>query len=343
MTGHVRESLSDWLDEQLAGNRRTEVQAHLDACESCRGELARLREVSARVRALPLRPLPPGFMQRLARRRAGEPTSARRSYSFMPAPLRLAAFAASSVIVSLLVYDRARLASPIMGGTPSFSVAKKEARLPSTALSAADIDAARAASKRPASQSRGEPLIGFQSALSVGPAATASGGLTNEQLQEGLERQKSKMGIRSILPKSPSSERAVEERLDAAPQPLALSGASTPALLAQGQTAAAAEGLVLKSDEERAKAWKEHGMRAAPPKVNYKANMVALVVAPDLSTAVEVIGVQTSADGVAVRYRLFQRLAEVASVSREGANLVKAYQFRVIPRTDKQVSFERVD
>jgi hypothetical protein len=45
--------LSEYLDEELDAGDRRELEAHLATCERCRGDLAALRAVVARARALP--------------------------------------------------------------------------------------------------------------------------------------------------------------------------------------------------------------------------------------------------------------------------------------------------
>lgn len=386
MSGHPREALPELMDGELAERRRAEVEAHLKDCGPCRAELAKLREVSALVRALPERPLPAGFLHRLQRRRREEqaPAASRKPRYLLPLPARLAAFALSSLIVSLVIYDKVRLMVPLHGGTPAFSAPAEDRRLPSTALSAADLEQARAAGLgRRLKQARGEPLEGRAAADAAGAGALAAAPVppgisarTNEELLLHLESEKRKAGIRGYAAKPPPEVAAYlklragldAQALKANPPPAPVAG-EAPALLSDGAAGSAplpsekgapiteaaaaasanaaapqgAEGLVLKSAEECSKAWAERSMHAAPPSVDFKTGMVALVVAPDLKSAVEVLGVETRAAGVFVKYRLFPRLGEVAVPGRAGAAPVRSYQFRVLPRTDKPVVFLRVD
>jgi len=46
----LRENLSAFLDGELAPDSRSEVEAHLGACEACRRELESLKKASARFR-----------------------------------------------------------------------------------------------------------------------------------------------------------------------------------------------------------------------------------------------------------------------------------------------------
>jgi hypothetical protein len=300
----------------------------------------------------------------------------------------VAAFVLSSLVVSLVLYDKVRLMLPITGGTPAFSVSNNDTRLPSTSLSTGDLELGRAAgTARAKAHARGEPVLGdtfnaAASAASAAPAAAPPGisALSNEDLLADLDRQKRKAGIRGYAAKPPPEIEAYlklragldAQLLKASPLPATVGG-QAPALLSADQGVAAAkalpvekgrplaetspsaassaeasapaeaEGLLLKSAQEREKAWTDHGMHAAAPTVNYDVNMVALVVAPDLTSAVEVMGVETRAGKVIVKYRLFARMEDVASAARKNAGPVRSYQFRVIPRTDKPVVFSRVE
>jgi hypothetical protein len=348
-------------------------------------------KLSSLMKSLPQQPLPPGFMQRLERRRRAEADGASAPAGagyLLPLPARVAAFALSCVVVSLVVYDKL----PSLRSGSSFVSGAAVENLPSTALSVSDVEQARAnGTGRRLLRARGEPFdagafaksakaqFAARAAAPAAPAASGAAQPTNEELQAGLEREKRRMGVKRLVAPPPPEVAAVlklragidAQMLKASPPAPELGGAATPALLAQtdslsggGAAAAkplavekgapvaaaaldaapaAAEGLLLKSAEERAKAWSERGMHAAPPTVDFGVNMVALVVAPDLKTAVEIIGVDTRADRVVVRYRLFPRMAEVASVARSGSSLVRAYQFRVIPRTARPVVFLRAE
>lgn len=365
MIDHPREALPALIDGELDGRRRSQVEDHLSSCAECSAELSRLRALSGIMRALPQNSLPPGFMQRLQRRRSAADGPARRA--LLPAPARLVAFALSSLIVSLVVYDKVRLNYPVTGGTPTFTADRSDSRLPSAALSSSDLDQAR--------QAKGKPLFGAVSKLErKGPS--------NEELQEHLEKQKKLMGIRSITPmRSPEEQARLQlsaagssaERLDAAaPMPTLPNAASAPAQLKsepEKQAAAAspplaaergapllepeapaalsaeavAEGLVLNSEEERRQAWADRNMHLTPPSVNYTLNMLVVVVAPDMRSAVEVLGVQTFSDRLSVRYRLFPRIEALAGAAKRAGTPVRSYQFRVVPKTDKSVSFDRVE
>jgi hypothetical protein len=102
------------------------------------------------------------------------------------------------------------------------------------------------------------------------------------------------------------------------------------------------EGLVLNSEAERQKAWSDRNLRLNPPTVNYARNRLVVVVAPDMKSAVEILGVATQADQVVLRYRLFPRLEDLAGAAKRAGVPVRSYQFRVIPAGDKPVVFKEV-
>ena len=78
------------------------------------------------------------------------------------------------------------------------------------------------------------------------------------------------------------------------------------------------------------------------PRVKYEQSRLIVVMAPDLGSALEIIGVETLRDRVSVRYRMFVRVDAAQAPGDKPANPVKAYQFRVIPKTDKPITFDRV-
>ena len=341
MSGHVGALLPDFLDNELAGDRRAAVEAHLGSCASCRVELERLRSVGDLLRSLPQQPLPAGFMQKLERRRDNRQPQSR---TYWLAPPRAIAFALSGLILGLLVYDRARVMLPF--GDSGF--ASDPSRLPSPALSALDLEQARNAKPpRALARAHGEPLD-ETGAIAVGSAGSASSGPTNEELQTYLEKQKKRMGIRAIAAKRGAaltlaqSDESGRTKLEAAVQPIRVDATKRPANLKQAQETAA-EGFVLRSEEERRHLWARFGLHLAPPSTNYSRNALVLVVAPDMTTAIEILGVQTLQDRISVRYRLLEHMQALAGAAMQAGTPARAYQFRVVPKTDKPVSFDKVD
>jgi hypothetical protein len=64
MSGHVRDQLSAYLDQELGSAERTAVETHLHGCEVCRRHLETLAAVDAAARALPIE-APAGYFDAL--------------------------------------------------------------------------------------------------------------------------------------------------------------------------------------------------------------------------------------------------------------------------------------
>lgn len=357
MTDHVIDSLSEFMDDALPAASAREVAAHLSACASCQGELEDLRAASKMVKDLPQAELPIGFMQRLERRRNEEPAA---TPWLLPFPARVAAFALSSVIVGLVVYDKfqgpgARLdsiASNSAAPTGAFSdmptapaaapamapqsLAPAEAKLEMAEMKARSFDGSynrpeRHLAKRALAGARGRSLredndssegTGLSGAAAASVRGFSGGGgapigeampqapkFSNESLQKDLERQKSSMGIRQILPRDDSKQKSAEEdekmisagftppKLDNAPQPRIISPVPHMKALSSGAGAAAAaksadilgvvapfEGVVVRRPADMPAAWAQAGLEVAPPTVNFSRH--AVVIAPGAITEV---------------------------------------------------------
>ena len=62
---HLGEALSAYLDKELATAGLREAEAHLAVCPECQAELGDIAAARAAVRALPIRPWPPGRWEEL--------------------------------------------------------------------------------------------------------------------------------------------------------------------------------------------------------------------------------------------------------------------------------------
>jgi len=361
VSAHDVEALTELLDGELSPGRRKHVESHLSGCASCREELERLRGVSRAVRSLPEKPLPAGFLSRFERRRSPGRRAADRRV-----PRSALAFALASLLMVVFIADRAK----VMLSLNDTGLASDASRLPSPALTEEDVERSR--ELKPSKKLAAAPGVPLDAITMAGASTPLRVGPSNEELHADLEKQKRKMGIRRIAAKTPATDdwrkmaQDEAESLAGAMPPAPKIGGAAPADLKQPQEVAPgkplpgpergapvaaeadapaapsgpAEGLVVRSEEERQKIWTERGMHMRPPTVRYDRSVIVLVVAPDMRSAVEVLGVDTRAQGVVVRYRLFPRIADIADSS---AAPVKSYQFRVIPKTDKPVTFERVD
>lgn len=107
MNDEIREKLSAYLDGALAADERSALEAELARSEELRLELEALRAVSDSIKSLPKEKLPEGFMARLNARHAAEISPAR-PYFILPPAYRPLAFALSTAVVALVVWDRTR-------------------------------------------------------------------------------------------------------------------------------------------------------------------------------------------------------------------------------------------
>lgn len=130
MNDDIREKLSAYLDGALPDLERKTLEEELSRSEEMRLELEALRAVSGAVKGLPKEALPAGFMARLAARRAREDAKPARGYYLLPPAYRPLAFALSTAVVALVVWDKTQtppnIAAP-RAGWDSETVAVKSA------------------------------------------------------------------------------------------------------------------------------------------------------------------------------------------------------------------------
>lgn len=106
MNDQIREKLSAYLDGALPDAERQAVELEIARSEDMRLELEALRAVSSAVKGLPREKLPDGFAARLESRRAREGSTPPRDYFILPPAYRPLAFALSTAVVALVVWDR---------------------------------------------------------------------------------------------------------------------------------------------------------------------------------------------------------------------------------------------
>lgn len=106
MNDSTREKLSAYLDGALSDTERRAVEVEVSRSEELRLELEALRAVSAAVKGLPKEELPAGFRARLDARIAREGAAPERDYFILPPAYRPLAFALSTAVVALVVWDR---------------------------------------------------------------------------------------------------------------------------------------------------------------------------------------------------------------------------------------------
>ncbi len=130
MNDDIREKLSAYLDGALSDQDRRAVEVEISRSEELRLELEALRAVSGAVKGLPKEPLPDGFMARLAARRAREEAAPARGYFILPPAYRPLAFALSTAVVALVVWDKTQTPPNIVAprsGWDSETIAVKSA------------------------------------------------------------------------------------------------------------------------------------------------------------------------------------------------------------------------
>ena len=111
---HPEDLLAEYVDGSLADAARASVDAHLAACDRCRGEIARAGAARATLRMLPQVEVPAGVASEALREAAGSKAEGPPRYA------RLLPIAAAAVLVGLLAIAIPRLgqndASPAAAG-----------------------------------------------------------------------------------------------------------------------------------------------------------------------------------------------------------------------------------
>jgi anti-sigma factor RsiW len=138
MNDDIREKLSAYLDGALSDAERRAVEVEISRSEDMRLELEALRAVSSAVKGLPREKLPDGFMARLEARRLRDGSKPARPYFILPPAYRPVAFALSSAIVALVVWDKNHVpADPL---EPKVGWESKKVAMKSAAEAPASID-----------------------------------------------------------------------------------------------------------------------------------------------------------------------------------------------------------
>lgn len=130
MKDDTREKLSAYLDNALTDAERRAVELEISRSEEMRLELEALRAVSGAVKGLPREKLPAGFLARLEARRTREGAAPARDYFILPPAYRPLAFALSTAVVALVIWDVNQAPSDIIApraGWDGGSVAVKTA------------------------------------------------------------------------------------------------------------------------------------------------------------------------------------------------------------------------
>ncbi|OGR46325.1 MAG: hypothetical protein A2X37_07265 [Elusimicrobia bacterium GWA2_66_18] len=356
MNDDLREKLSAYLDGALPEAERLGLEARLTASADLRLELEGLRAVSKAVKDLTKSPLPPGFLARLAARRA-RVAAPRRDWVLLPPSYRPVAFALSSAIVAIAVWDQfnrteappARTYEAVkvvpssqaptsqldlsakVTGTPeggsSLETLKKISRA-NVALEGMGLAERKEQDTRadlPAAP--GEPLGFKEDALSPGKAAK---GMTmteerrssrNEELIGALEKEKRSLSIARVPPRGAgvSAVRGGSAGLDAAPL-----STPAPADYASGALSPDA-GLVVVDDAGLAFSWTLLGLPGRAPSVDYAGRRAVLLK----RSRTKLLETRSDPDRVSVYFRLLAP-GEAADPAKD--------RFTTIPIEPKPVS-----
>jgi hypothetical protein len=206
----ARPLLSPLLDEALPPAEAAAARAHVLSCPACGAESDSLKRASRLVRELPLRPLPPGFFSRLEERRR------KRAFTLgLPATQRPLAFAAAAVVCGLVVagpWRGRRLlrapGEPLPGATSLPSLKLGVEPPPPAAASAPAADSLSAAGSGAAA-----PAMDMPAASQTARKSEAAGGqpfgtkpaYTNEQLQQALQEESTRLGLAAASKEAPQA------------------------------------------------------------------------------------------------------------------------------------------
>lgn len=106
MNDKIHERLSAYIDGALTDQERRDIELEISRSEEMRLELEALRAVSSAVKGLPKEKLPDGFMARLEARRTREDSKPAKTYFILPPAYRPLAFALSTAVVALVIWDK---------------------------------------------------------------------------------------------------------------------------------------------------------------------------------------------------------------------------------------------
>lgn len=124
---HWTDRLSEFLDDELEGAERAQVETHLQECERCRSELRQLQVVVARARTLEDRPpaadLWPAIAERLAA--PGQPVTdlRRRRIVFSVPQLAAAGLALMAISASIVWFTMTRAEPTVIAADSAAPVA----------------------------------------------------------------------------------------------------------------------------------------------------------------------------------------------------------------------------
>jgi anti-sigma factor RsiW len=181
--------LNDYVDRELPGTQRSEVSAHLEACEECAREVRELERAVSLLRRLPEPELPPGFADAVIERvRAGEssPTWLRSLRGLFQPTLTVTATAAVAGLAVFTVVGGGTFDLPGGGTTGDAEAPQRD-----VARVAADAPSAAIASRAPNPAVARAPAIGpSQAQAPIRLAAATPGGGAAADVVRQMRRQR---------------------------------------------------------------------------------------------------------------------------------------------------------
>lgn len=215
MNDEMRERLAAYLDGALSPEDRATVEAQLARSEDLRRELESLKALSASLKSLPREKLPPGFIARLeARRHRGLKP---RTWVFLPPAARPLAFAMSTAVVALVVWDKTRTPEVMhvpVGWQGDRAAVYSAAEAPvaqhdftkqvtgaagGAGLAANEAKPAVSAPARKSVRAPGAPLEVEEKAAAFTARSEEERSAFNERQHAYLEKAKKEMGIAKVL------------------------------------------------------------------------------------------------------------------------------------------------
>lgn len=108
-----QEQLPSYIEQELTPLDRGRLEAHVDSCAACQGELTELKKVVNGMRTLPAVAVPSNFRGKVWQRIESPSVSHRlREWILEPGPLRLPVGALATAVVAILVVQVSRTTLP---------------------------------------------------------------------------------------------------------------------------------------------------------------------------------------------------------------------------------------
>ena len=137
----IRRNLSAYLDDAVSSEAKTQIEAHLAGCASCRGALADLERTVAHLKSLPEVEPPPWLTAKIMAQVRGDAEKKPGIWQrfFLPFQVKLPLQAFALLFLCVTGYYLARINAPLLDFTPPAS--REEAPVPAPAPAQAPAQA----------------------------------------------------------------------------------------------------------------------------------------------------------------------------------------------------------